>query len=34
MLINPENKEIISLAFAKRKTHDFQLFKSGIAKAA
>ena len=28
MLINPENKEIISLAFEKGKVHDFQLFKS------
>ena len=28
MLINPENEEIISLAFEKGKVHDFQLFKS------
>jgi len=28
MLINPETKEIISLAFEKGKVHDFQLFKS------
>ena len=28
MLINPENKEIISLAFEKGKVHDFHLFKS------
>ena len=28
MLINAENEEIISLAFAKGKVHDFQLFKS------
>ena len=28
MLINPENREIISLAFAKGTGHDFQLFKS------
>ena len=28
MLINPENKEILSLAFEKGKVHDFQLFKS------
>ena len=28
MLINPEIGEIISLAFAKGKVHDFQLFKS------
>ena len=28
MLINPEIGEIISLAFAKGKFHDFQLFKS------
>ena len=28
MVINPENKEIISLAFEKGKVHDFQLFKS------
>ena len=27
-MINPENKEIISLAFEKGKVHDFQLFKS------
>ena len=28
MLINPENEEIIYLAFEKGKVHDFQLFKS------
>ena len=28
MLINPETKEITSLAFEKGKVHDFQLFKS------
>ena len=28
MLINPENGKILSLAFAKGKVHDFQLFKS------
>ena len=28
MLINPENEEIVSLAFEKGKVHDFQLFKS------
>ena len=28
MLINPENEEIISLAFEKGKVHNFQLFKS------
>ena len=27
-MINPESEEIISLAFAKGKVHDFQLFKS------
>ena len=27
-MINPETKEIISLAFEKGKVHDFQLFKS------
>ena len=28
MLINPETGKILSLAFAKGKVHDFQLFKS------
>ena len=28
MLISPETEEIISLAFAKGKVHDFQLFKN------
>ena len=27
-MINPEREELISLAFAKGKVHDFQLFKS------